>query len=112
MDKKERKNNYLNGTEKTIFTVTGMSALHPREKPYYRATFGWFDNESDAVLTVLENDCDIHECCYKWMVVEEVPTGIYRVPLREAWFVWDSKKRQFVSIKKPKEIKNVCGFSM
>lgn len=65
------------------------------DKPYkVTRTFGHYHTQIDAEIAVDENRCDMHECLYNFIVVEEIGYGIHYLGDNQAWFEWKEDKWQ------------------
>jgi len=76
-------------------------------------TFGWWKSFEKAKQVVEENAYDIHECSYKYAVIEKISEGIHGVLMgnyQEYWYEWINDK--YVSIEKPLLLKGVVGWSI
>lgn len=93
----------------TIFTVCGLASFEPGD---LKGTFGWYANLNSALDAVVNNKCDIHECVYQYMVIEEVKEGIFGMAIKEWWFKWNKNKRKFLSIQKPKETNRLVSWGI
>lgn len=63
-----------------------------------------FDNAEEAVR---RNAGDIHEACYDFAVIEEVPEGVYSVP-RKRWY-FRYKDDGYVPIDEPPFMKYISN---
>lgn len=76
---------------------------------------GWFDNTKEALDAVKANKGDMHECLYNYIVIEEVPSGVWKLVTNEVWFTWSMAREEWVPCKKPRKYRtfaNVSGFGM
>ena len=88
----------------------------PRSKPIYMVgvfnhptsvrTLGWFGSEQEANLAVKNNESDIHENYYEYVVVEKFYSGLYPFCFTEGsmWYKWDSKKKKYLRKSKAPQI--------
>ena len=72
---------------------------------------GFYYDRKDALKTAEGNYGDIYECgSYPYVVIEEVPEGVYKYQSKSWWYKWrDGKYRK---TRKPKSYKNVVGFGI
>jgi len=77
-------------------------------------TVGWCKKPEDAKNIVENNQCDIHECSYKYVVIEKVSDGVYgsRMGNCEQWYEWNETENKYVPIDKPVKLKSIIGFSI
>jgi len=77
-------------------------------------TVGWCKNLEDAKNIVESNQCDIHECSYKYVVIEKVSDGVYGFCIGncEQWYEWNEIENKYMQIDKPEKLKHVVGFSI
>ena len=97
----------FNTTSPCIFTVHGMANLTSNSK---NRTFGWYPKFLDAEKAVRKNCCNIYEFQYDYMVIEEIPEGVFGLRKQEWWYKWNGK--EFIKINKPQEIFNVVNFGI
>lgn len=93
----------------TIFTICGMTGLLSTND---RRTFGWYAKLNGALDAVVKNKCDLHECYYQYVVIEEVKEGVFGMAIKEWWFKWNKNKRNFFSIQKPKETNRLVSWGI
>ena len=112
------------------FFVTAI-AYYPEDKekrydkPYKcTQTFGHFPVVENAMRAVERNEGGMDECLYNYLVIEEVPYGIYgRIfsadlddPNKgEWWYEWqhpDGQEGHWVKTDKPVWIKGLIGWSI
>lgn len=94
---------------KTIFLICGMENFKPIG---LKRTFGWFLKLQDAIDCVENNTGDLHECAYRYIVVEEVMEGVWGIGISERWFKFDEKQHGFYQIPKPEETNNIINWSL
>lgn len=95
---------------KTAFFVTSIENGWPSA---LKRCFGFFFTEKEAINAVLNNDCDIHECLYEYVVIEEINDGIHGGVVNEIWFEWNRKKSGWEKIsKKPVFAKRICNWGI
>jgi hypothetical protein len=100
---------FKKGKSKTIFTVCGMENFKVNS---LHRTFGWYSKPSLALDAVKKNNCDLYECAYQYIVVEEVKEGVFGLAIKEWWHKWDKKEKKFLPISKPKETNGIINWSM
>ena len=97
---------------KTIFVVHAMAAYKHDFGSFQSRTFGWFSSFELADKAVRTNQCDIYECLYQYVIIEEIADGIHGPCYREWWYKWDKEDEIFESVEKPIETKNIMNWSM
>ena len=103
-----RNPHFERSNRKTIFTICGMSDYRktmPR-------TFGWYSELQNALTSVEKNQGDLREYLYNYIVIEEIPEGVWGIALGEWWFKWNKKKNTFVPIRKPKKTYGTVNWAM
>ena len=75
-------------------------------------TFGFYETLDDAERALNVNSCDLHECLYKYAVVEKMEPAIHPYVEQEVWFKWDEDRQGFFRISKPKETEHYCNFAL
>lgn len=115
---------------KYIYTITGLAGIAtfylakkdwPKTKKEQNILnswrcFGWISNLKTAKLIVENNDCDIHEYFYKYIVIEKIADGMhggFKIP-KEWWYEWVSSNEEghYISIEKPEELKHTINFGL
>lgn len=96
-----------------IYTITTI----PHDFPFRDSRcLGWFNSCADAFAEVRNNSGDMNEDGhYRYVVIEEVESGIYSFPRKEFWFEWISGTASTgysILDKKPNRFNNVVCFSM
>jgi len=94
----------------TIFVITAIEDIELGAND--KACFGWFSSWDAARDAVLKNKCDIRECLYNYVVIEEVPEGIQSCSINEWWFKWNKDNRSYVAIDKPKETQGIINWGI
>lgn len=80
-----------------IFTVTGVVWDCPKSPS---RTFGWYPFFEEAEEAVYANRGGMDEASYyQWIVIEEVPDGVWNASSKETWYEWDGD--QYNKIDKP-----------
>ena len=75
-------------------------------------TFGYFDNLETCIHALNENICDMHECLYKFAVIESIGQGIHPHAKEISWFQWDDEKQGFFEIEKPECTRNYSNYAL
>lgn len=89
------------------------SAQHEYDSHGGSRTFGWWETFEKAKQVVEENAYDIHECSYKYAVIEKIANGMlggFMDGYEEHWYEWVEGK--YVAIDKPKLLKSIVGWSL
>ena len=91
-----------------IYTVTAIR-IKPESKTIddfinsQSRCFGWFSSLRKAMGAVLENENDIEERYYNYVVVETSLEGIhgFDIEKRRFWFKWNNSDSTFEECKEP-----------
>ena len=75
-------------------------------------TFGYFDNYKACTQALNENICDMHECLYKFAVIESIGQGIHPHAKEISWFRWNDEKQGFFEIEKPECTRNYSNYAL
>lgn len=95
-----------------MFFVTVLNLEGKTELTNSR-TMGYFVDFSDAETSVLTNDLDIHECCYQYAVIEDIPPKrLYPLRVSEVWFQWDEEADAYKPCTKPEQLKHIVNFGI
>jgi hypothetical protein len=78
----------------------------------HHRTPGFYHDLKMATEAVIGNFCDIQDCSYNYIVIEEIVDGIYPRPLSDHWFKWSRKEDKYKPCKKPDALANVFGFGI
>ena len=90
-----------------------ITALHwYEERVASTSTFGYFADHDDAHGAVARNSGDMHEMLYNYLVIEDIPEGIFPMPRSECWFEWDDDQALWQSCKAPEFSKNIINWSL
>ena len=76
--------------------------------------FGFYPEYETAAEALHTNRCDMHELLYEYAVIEKIGPGIHPECFKSdrQFFKWDNSKEGFFEIDEPKELKNLCNFSL
>jgi hypothetical protein len=72
-------------------------------------TFGYFSNAKEACQAVAENRCNMHECLYNYLVVENIGEGIHPLAEEEIWYKWQDK---WVPCSKPEALVGIINWAL
>ena len=86
-----------------IYVITAIADSHDR-------AFGFFYSLSEAQKAVEENRCDMQECAYMWLVIEEICGGIHPSVYSEIWYEWVFGSWNMVE--KPSRFEGVTNFGI
>jgi hypothetical protein len=73
-------------------------------------TFGFYAEYSDAVVAILANTMNMHECIYDYIVLEKIGEGIHPQTEEEYWFKWNGSKWEMCE--KPAFVCFICNFAL
>ena len=75
---------------------------------------GYYSDFKKAEDCVLDNIFDIHETCYDYAVIENIPEGLYHYDENPIWFEWDEITKRYKRINFPPKFieKGFVGFSI
>lgn len=96
----------------TIFTIYGTSEIKLKSSERLSRTFGWHETLERAKEVVEADGICIHEYAYDYVAIEEFPPGIFPVCINEWWYRWNSKDEKYMSINKPKILKQIINFGL
>jgi hypothetical protein len=80
--------------------------------PYSRC-FGYFIKKEDAIKAVENNESDLHECLYDYIVIENLKEGLYcgmEFNPSEIWFQWNGT--EWLECIKPDFAKNIVNWAI
>lgn len=72
---------------------------------------GYFNSYEEAEDVVRGNYGDLYEQgYYDYVVIENIPEGLYQYDLEPVFFKWDSEV--FKKCNRPEGLENICGLSL
>jgi hypothetical protein len=92
-----------------MFFLTSIS--HYPEHKWQSRCFGYFSTIEKARGAVANNTCDMEECCYNYLVIEEIGEGIHSFASSESWFTWE-EENGWTAIEKPKWSEGIINWSI
>jgi len=95
-----------------IYTITGM--VHPsNHHGPDRHCFGFYCDLDKAIETIEKDNGSFCECCYSYLLIEEVEEGICTFDRQEWWYVWDLHKNKWIKTDdRPKGLFGIINFSI
>ena len=76
-------------------------------------TIGYATTLEEAKQWVESNKFDIHEDCYKYVVIEDVAPGIYTsTDSTSIWYKWSKAREKYIPIEKPAQLNQIVGFTI
>lgn len=104
---------------KTIFVFAYVSELldsYAKNGTTYKSRkyvpSGWFLDFHDCVIAIEKSLHLIKGENFEYVVIEQKEEGINTKQKSSFWFEIDTKNKKLISIEKPKDIKNVYGFTI
>jgi hypothetical protein len=99
-----------------MYFITGLQKLETDNLGWLdygdSRVFGYYSDLEIAKERVVQNACDIFECVYMYMLIEEIGEGLYS-DCRNRWlYKFNLKTKEYKSIEEPECIKNTCNFSV
>lgn len=96
------------------FFITAI-AYYPDEprydKPYkVTRTFGHYPTQIDAEIAIEDNRCDMQECLYNYIVLEQIDYGIHAFGDNQVWFEW--RDYMWQRIDKPEWAKGTLNWAI
>lgn len=100
-----------------IFTITliNTSLDDKINSTDSRRCIGYYENKSDAIRAVIDNKGEMHECLYNYIVIEEIPSGVWASTISETWYEWNFPEKRWEKIDKPlkyRKFGQVVGFGV
>lgn len=78
----------------------------------YSRVFGYYENWNDAVESMHNNICDIHETIYEYGIIEDVTAGLYSCFNKRQLFKWNKERQGFFEIEEPKFFRHVGNLTI
>jgi len=95
------------------FITSIVARENTTERPVLMAdcqrTFGYYKDESEAHEAIAENRCNMQECLYNYLVLENIDEGIHPEVISEEWFRWEDK---WVPCEKPSEFLGIVNWGL
>lgn len=97
-----------------MYFITGIHVKKDSSPELFdeQRCFGYYHSLLHAILEVCDNECDIHENYYKYMVIEQIEEGIHPVVLDEVWYVWVECGQCYIPTDRPACVDNYCNFAL
>ncbi len=95
-----------------IYTITALVDNKGTDFDAFRRTFGYYFSKDSAIKAVKENQSDIHECLYTYVVIEAIPEGIHRNVIEKIWFRWNTQTKKWNKLNKEPKIAKFCNWAM
>lgn len=73
-------------------------------------TFGYYKGWDKAYAAVKENRCNMHECLYQYLVMENIGEGVHALANDEQWFKWT--RNRWKDCKRPKELQGFTNWAL
>lgn len=83
-----------------IYTITSIAIEHRQWDDGYswnKRCFGFFNNLDRAIKAVEDNECDLEEYYYDYIVIEEFDEGIHPRAKQELWYMWDEPLKRWMA---------------
>ena len=77
-----------------------------------RRCWGFFGSFEDAECAVLENDADIYECEYEYMVIEDYRMGLMTIGKDPHWYQYNYTTEKFNPIETPDWAVNIVNWGI
>lgn len=58
-------------------------------------TFGFFNHYWTAMSAINNNQGDMYECLYDYIILEYIEEGVHPTVIHEEWFEWDQDKHKW-----------------
>jgi hypothetical protein len=82
-----------------MYFITAIVSREIKERKYLPRTFGFSGSLKTARRWVNDNVCDMHECLYDHIVIENIGPGIHPETKQEWWYKWNGGR--WMICKKP-----------
>ena len=73
---------------------------------------GYFSSFEDAENVVINNITDLYESCFNYVVIENIPEGLYKTDLNPHWYKYNSETDKYDKTTEPKFANNYYGFAL
>lgn len=74
--------------------------------------WGWYEEYEDARHDIENNVCDMHECLYKYALIERVEERTHPFPKKITWFKWNRDTEKYEECEEPEPAKRIVGFCL
>lgn len=100
----------------TIGVVSADGTPVIKEHPDFGAirTFGFFYDKARAIEAAHDNEGDLREALYDFIVIEKYEPGMNTVCDTEesVWLKWDDSREGFFEIESPHGAEHICNFAL
>ena len=73
---------------------------------------GYFSDFDDAEYRVVNNITDFWETCFDYIVIEEVPEGLYQHDPFPRWYLYNRETGKYEETTEPEFAKKYVGFAL
>jgi hypothetical protein len=97
-----------------MWFITSIYLVKPENKESparaeTKRTFGYYSNPQEAIQAIVTNRCNMHECLYNYLVLENIGEGIHPEVHNEEWYKWEEK---WVPCLKPLELVGIINWAL
>lgn len=75
-------------TQETLVNIDRFNNGKPGMPGAYSRTFGFFITDERAKIAVCNNEMDLHEMLYDFLVIEQIDEGIHEFATAQSWYEW------------------------
>lgn len=72
-----------------------------------RRCVGYFSSFEDAEYVALHNVFDIYETCYDYLVIENIPEGLYQYDFNPVWYKYQKLTNTYERCERPSFVKAI-----
>lgn len=73
---------------------------------------GYFSSFKDAENVVVNNITDLYESCFNYVVIENIPEGLYQYDIFPRWYLYNKETGKYEETSEPEFTKNYVGFAL
>lgn len=93
--------------------ITAVTLKKESERIPSHRVFGFFNSYADAWNTIKNNSGDLHECLYKYLVLEYIEEGIHPQVFVTEYYEWIDNKWEYLhSNHAPEDINYVSNWAL
>lgn len=88
---------------------------HDPDQPHLKnesRCFGYFQTSEEAIRAADDNLGDMHERLYNYLIIEEIPWGIFATVKSELWYHWNYETGHWDARFKPDFSKQIINWSI
>ena len=101
---------YINKEDRCMYFITTLQIKNNDIED--SRCVGYFSSFEKAEQIVKNNTYDLEETIYNYIVIENIPEGIYQYDQNAKWYKFNRNTEKYDPCDKPKEMNHLVGFGI